>query len=126
MPTEAARAAFEKVTIADGVARAVVRRTHAEALCEGHFPGDPFVPGAYLAGLMADVARHVLLAERGDEPHFAEVEDCTFHAPVVPDDAILVEARVLATGPEGWRVAAEVHAGGARAARGVLRFAAVE
>jgi 3-hydroxymyristoyl/3-hydroxydecanoyl-(acyl carrier protein) dehydratase len=125
MPIEAARATFAEVTIVDGVARAVVRRAHAEALCEGHFPGEPFVPGAYLAGLMAEAGRQLLLAGEG-EARLAEVEDCLFHEPVVPGDGIVVEARVLDSGPEGWRVAAEVRTDGVRAARGRLRFAATE
>jgi len=122
MPIRDARA-FDEMTIAGGVARGVVRRAHADALCEGHFPGRPFVPGAYLAGLMADVGRQLLLAGEGEEVRLAEIEDCAFHAPVAPGDGIVVEARLIEAGPVGWRVAADVHAAGRRAARGRLRFA---
>ena len=52
----ALEAAFAAVTIGDSTARGVVCRAHARRLCEGHFPGEPIVPGARLAGLMAELA----------------------------------------------------------------------
>lgn len=124
MPNEAASAAFSDVTIADDAARGVVARAHAEELCAGHFPGAPLVPGAYLAGLMAELGERLLAARAGAGLRLAEIEDCLFHAPVVPRDEIVVEARVVGRLARGFRVAAEVRSRGARAARGRLRFEA--
>jgi 3-hydroxyacyl-[acyl-carrier-protein] dehydratase len=109
--------AFADVVLAAGSARAVVRRAHAERLCEGHFHGDPLVPGAYLVDLMAQLGSRLL---GGGRRALAEVVQCLFLARVRPDREIVVTAR--ASGPD--EVAAEVHADGARAARAVLRFAA--
>ena len=107
-------AVFRELTVTAGDARAVVRPEHAAALCAGHFPGDPLVPGAYLAALMADVAG-ALMAPAA----LAEVERCLFLHPVGPEAEIVVSARPLGDG----RVRAEVRAAGAPAARAVLRFA---
>ena len=68
MPLEAA---FAALTIGDGVARGVVRRAHARRLCDGHFPGEPIVPGAYLAGLMAELAAALVAEYRDVRVHAA-------------------------------------------------------
>ena len=108
---------FASCTVGGGAARAVVAPTHAERLCEGHFPGDPLVPGALLAGLMADVGTRLLAAEHAVPPVLAEIVQCAFLAPVRPSDPIVVEARGAAL-----EVEAEVLAGGTRAAHAILRF----
>jgi len=105
--------AFEGLVIEDGSARARVRRAHATALCVGHFPGDPFLPGAYLAGLMAELGAR-LVAGRP----LTRVVRCAFRRRVVPDGDIVVLARRV---PRG-RVEAEVRAGGACAAQATLVF----
>jgi 3-hydroxymyristoyl/3-hydroxydecanoyl-(acyl carrier protein) dehydratase len=114
---------FEKLVVAAGVVRAVVRRSHADELCAGHFPGEPLVPGAYLAGLMADVAR-VLVAATSERGTLAAIEECAFLRRVVPHEPIAIEARLASGEPGSSRVDAEVHAAGVRAARARLRFEA--
>jgi 3-hydroxymyristoyl/3-hydroxydecanoyl-(acyl carrier protein) dehydratase len=106
--------AFAELSVVDGSVRAVVRPAHAAALCAGHFPGDPLVPGAYLLGLMADAGAHV-----GGRGAPVRVERCTFLAPVRPAPPLVVVARRL----DGGRVGAEVQSGGATAARAVLALA---
>jgi len=105
--------AFEGLIVGEGGAQARVRRAHARALCAGHFPGDPFVPGAYLAGLMAELAGRLL---RGRP--IARVARCAFRRRVTPDGTILVVAR---RAPRG-RVEAEIHAAGTCAARATFVF----
>ena len=104
--------AFAEVVLAARTARATVDPAHARLLCEGHFPGDPLVPGAYLAGLMADLGARLVQAEP------VEVVRCAFLAPVRPGQPI----EVRASAGDG-RVDAEVWAGGTCAARAQLRFA---
>jgi len=106
---------FAELAVADGVARATVRPEHARRLCDGHFPGDPIVPGAFLAGLMAEVA--AALVPGG--ARLAEVERAVFLARVTPDEAIIVTARLEGAS----RAAAEVHTPAACVARATLRFA---
>ena len=105
--------AFQALVIDDRGAQARVRRAHARALCAGHFPGDPFVPGAYLAGLMAELAGRLLRWRP-----LARGVRWAFRRRVTPDGPILVVAR---RAPRG-RVEAEVHAAGACAARATFVF----
>jgi 3-hydroxymyristoyl/3-hydroxydecanoyl-(acyl carrier protein) dehydratase len=104
---------FAELSVADGAARAVVRPAHATALCAGHFPDDPLVPGAYLLGLMAEVGARL----RGGAGPF-RVDRCTFLAPVRPARPLVIVARPA----PGGRVEAEVQSAGTTAARAVLAF----
>ena len=47
--------AFATVAIEGGIATGVVDPRHAARLCEGHFPGDPLLPGSALVALMAEL-----------------------------------------------------------------------
>jgi 3-hydroxymyristoyl/3-hydroxydecanoyl-(acyl carrier protein) dehydratase len=105
--------AFEALAVDGRSAQARVRRAHARALCAGHFPGDPFLPGAYLAGLMAELGGRLL---RGRP--LARVVRCAFRDRVTPGGDIVVRARRV----PGGRVEAEVHAAGRCAARATLVF----
>jgi 3-hydroxymyristoyl/3-hydroxydecanoyl-(acyl carrier protein) dehydratase len=114
---------FEEVDLAEGRVHAVVRPAHAEMLCEGHFPGDPLVPGAYLAGLMADAAA-LLLSRSPGGGGFAlrQIESCAFARPVRPSARIDIEAS-LAPGDAADRcIEARVLTGDGCAARAILRF----
>ena len=102
-----------------GVARSIVPRSRLEALCAGHFPDDPIVPGAYVAGLLAEVAS---LAAR-PEARLVEIERCTFLAPLRPGDDVMLIATSAAAKPDGTVVEAEVQAAGACVARARVRFA---
>ena len=113
-----ARSAFYDELLIDGEsARGRVRPAHAAALCTGHFPGDPFVPGAYLAGIMADLAERLMRNGRASA-RLQRVARCWFRARVKPDAEIVVLAR---RAPRR-RVEAEVRAEGVCAARATLVF----
>jgi 3-hydroxymyristoyl/3-hydroxydecanoyl-(acyl carrier protein) dehydratase len=102
-----------------GVARSIVPRPRLEALCAGHFPDDPIVPGAYIAGLLAEVAS---LAASPDT-RLVEIERCTFLAPLRPgDDVMLIATRATAEA-HGTVVETEVQAAGECVARARVRFA---
>ena len=109
----AAGEAFADVTLTGGVVRARVRPAHARALCAGHFPDDPLLPGAYLAALMTEAA-----ARLHEGAALRELVRCAFHKRVRPDDEIVVTARLA-----GATTLAEVQVAGVCAARATLRFA---
>ena len=106
--------AFRDATVGGGAARAVVVREHAVALCAGHFPDEPVVPGASLAALAAELAADLVAPAV-----LAEVERCLFLRPVAPADEIVVSARALSA----LRVHAEIHAAGLPAVHVRFRFA---
>jgi len=95
---------------------APVARAHLERLCAGHFPGDPLVPGAYLAELMAAAAATLVGATAAP----ARLARVAFHAPVRPADDVVVRARRAG----GGAVVAGVWVGARRAAEAVLHFEA--
>jgi 3-hydroxymyristoyl/3-hydroxydecanoyl-(acyl carrier protein) dehydratase len=76
-----------------------------ERLCRGHFPGAPMVPGAYLLGLLLDLARLV-------DASATIVERCVFRSQVAPTTPVTLAARRGARG----RVVAEVRVGAERPA----------
>jgi 3-hydroxymyristoyl/3-hydroxydecanoyl-(acyl carrier protein) dehydratase len=104
---------FARVAIEGDAGRGVVRREHAVALAEGHFPGDPFLPGAYVVELMAALAERVAAPAR-----LREIVRCTFARRVRPDVEIVVTARAT-----GLRVETQLAADGEPAARATLRLA---
>jgi len=117
--------AFTSFAVHGGQARAVVRPSHARRLCEGHLPGDPFLPGAHLVGLMAEVAARLVAARSGPASALREVVRCVFLTPVRPDVEIVVTTAEPGDGraPEPSLVDAEVRVRGAVAAHATLRFA---
>jgi len=106
-------------TDAPGVARSIVPRSRLDRLCAGHFPDDPIVPGAHIAGLLAEVA--ALAA--GPGARLAEIERCTFLAPLRPSDDVMLIATRATPSSTGTVVEAEVQAAGECVARGRVRFA---
>lgn len=108
---------LEPLALTEETAVARLPRRHAETLCEGHFPGDPFLPAATLVWLMAELGA-LLLGRSGEAP--AAIEHATFRQPVRPDEPVEVVARRLGSA----RVDAEIRVGATRRAGGRLRFAA--
>ena len=103
---------FARVEVEEASGRAWVRPEHASALCAGHFPGDPFLPGAYQLELM------VLLAERVAAPaRLRSIACCAFARRVRPDSEIVVTARLADSVVE-----ARLEAGGERAAHATLQL----
>lgn len=104
---------FARVAIEGDTGHGIVRREHAVALAAGHFPGDPFLPGAYLVELMAALAERIAAPAR-----VGAIVRCAFARRVRPDTEIVVTARVA-----GALVEARIEAGGEPAAHATLRLA---
>jgi len=112
--------AFETTEVTVAGARATVRRAHVQALCDGHFPDEPLLPGAYVLGLMADLAS-VLLAERGSPGRQAGVVQSSFLRPLRPRTDVTLRAH-LEHGAGETTVTVEACSDGHPAARATLRF----
>jgi len=80
-------AAFTTLEVSSDTARAVPALATLQAFAAGHFPGDPIIPGAYLLGLMAD------LAERLAGSPVREVTRCLLITPVRPEQRVVLTAR---------------------------------
>lgn len=76
--------------------------TMTEPHFQGHFPGQPVMPGVLIIEAMAQTGGLLLLLEVPDREkkllYFVAVDDARFRRPVVPGDQLKVEMKVLA-----WR-----------------------
>jgi 3-hydroxyacyl-[acyl-carrier-protein] dehydratase len=57
---------------------------------QGHFPGDPLMPGVLLVEAMAQTAG--LLLPEGSSAVLAQIKEARFRQPVVPGDQVRIEA----------------------------------
>jgi len=75
---------------------AVKTVTAGDPHLQGHFPGNPIMPGVLLVEMMAQTAG-LLLAERS-MAFLARIQEARFRRPVVPGDRVVVSA----TWQGGW------------------------
>jgi len=64
-----------------------------EPFFEGHFPGNPIMPGVLIVEAMAQVAGLMAFASgvQGDTVYFMSIEKAKFRRPVVPGDQLRLE-----------------------------------
>jgi 3-hydroxyacyl-[acyl-carrier-protein] dehydratase len=77
-----------------------------EEFFQGHFPGQPIMPGVLIIEAMAQVAG--LLAFRsgatvGKSIYFMSIEKAKFRRPVVPGDQLRLEIHILQQRGNVWR-----------------------
>jgi 3-hydroxyacyl-[acyl-carrier-protein] dehydratase len=104
------------------VARLRVRDEH----CEGHFPGNPIMPGVLMVEALAQAGAVAVLSEeanRGKLALFAGIDDVRFKRIVRPGDELTLTCDLeQVRGPIG-RGKARATVGGELAVRGTLTFA---
>jgi len=70
-----------------------------EEFFQGHFPGNPVMPGVLVVEAMAQTAAVCLLAEVADRagrvPYFTGIDACKFRRPVVPGDQLRLELEII-------------------------------
>ena len=94
--------------------------TANEPFFQGHFPGNPIMPGVLIIEAMAQVggvlARlsipNVMEREDMGEIFFVSMDKVKFRKPVVPGDQIRFEAEALRTGARVWKMAGKAFVDG--------------
>jgi beta-hydroxyacyl-ACP dehydratase FabZ len=99
--------------------------TANEPMFQGHFPGNPLMPGVYMIEAMAQLGGAVVL-QSGDSrrkiPYLAGIDKARFRLPVVPGDRLMMEVTLeRSRGNIGW-VRASASVEGAPAASAMLMF----
>jgi 3-hydroxyacyl-[acyl-carrier-protein] dehydratase len=99
--------------------------TMNEYFFQGHFPGQPIMPGVLMVEALAQVGAVALLTMAGNEgkiPMFTGIEKLRFKRQVVPGDTLRLEMEVLQMrGPMG-RGQGTVTVDGDMAVKGELLF----
>jgi len=91
--------------------------TANEPFFQGHFPGNPIMPGVLIIEAMAQVGgvlSRLSIADvadggNNDEIYFMSMEKVKFRRPVVPGDQLVLEAQVLRSGSKVWKMAGKAY-----------------
>jgi UDP-N-acetylglucosamine acyltransferase len=108
----------------DGRLVAVKNVTGSEEFFEGHFPGQPVMPGVLLMEGLAQAAGLWLLKDAPDprrlEVHLVGIDAAKFRRPAVPGDQLRLEVKVLRRRGALCKVRGEVRSGEHRVAEANL------
>ncbi len=90
-----------------------------EPFFQGHFPGNPIMPGVLIVEAMAQVggvlARMTIFGEQDEESEasvfFMSIDKVKFRKPVVPGDQLRFELQALRTGSRVWKMGGKAFVG---------------
>lgn len=100
--------------------------TFNEQFFQGHFPGQPVMPGVLILEAMAQVGGIAMLypeENRGKLAFFAGMERVKFRKPVVPGDQLRMVAEIIKVRGSMGKIWAEAYVDGQLAAEGEFMFA---
>lgn len=87
---------------------------------QGHFPGQPIMPGVLIIEAMAQTAGAICIRNLGSETpsvvYFMTIDGAKFRRPVVPGDRLEIRVTKLKQRGNIWRFACEATVDGAKAA----------
>jgi 3-hydroxyacyl-[acyl-carrier-protein] dehydratase len=104
----------------DNSATGIKNVTFNEPHFQGHFPGQPIMPGVLIIEAMAQVAGAITLKAAGDDKpplvYFLTIDNAKFRKPVVPGDRLELRVRKLKKRGNISRFACEAFVDGAMVA----------
>lgn len=103
--------------------------TANEPFFQGHFPGNPIMPGVLIVEAMGQVGAVALLSTeegKGKLGVFAGLDEIRFKRQVVPGDTLRIEVEVLTIRRNIGKAQATAYVGDDIACKGVLMFALVD
>lgn len=109
---------------------AIKNVTVNEPFFNGHFPGEPLMPGVLIVEAMAQAGAVLLLSEIADRDQklvvFTGIERARFRRPVVPGDQLRIEVDVLVWRRIGGRMSGEVFVDGKLVAEATISCMVVD
>jgi 3-hydroxyacyl-[acyl-carrier-protein] dehydratase len=76
-----------------------------EPFFQGHFPGQPIMPGVLVIEAMAQVAGVTAFSSgmKGKSVYFMSIDNAKFRRPIVPGDQVMMEIKVLKQRGNVWK-----------------------
>ena len=109
---------------------AIKNVTINEPFFNGHFPGEPIMPGVLIIEAMAQAGAVLLLSEIEDRENklivFTGIERARFRRPVVPGDQLRIEVDVLVWRRIAGRMSGEVFVDGKLVAEATISCVVVD
>ncbi len=91
---------------------------------QGHFPGNPILPGVMIVEALAQLSAVIYITARGEERegtmYLLGIDGMRFRRPVVPGDRLVLFAEALGTRHGIWRYQCRAEVEGVKVADGVL------
>jgi len=116
---------IDEVTMEGGKSRGKYTVSGDEWFLDGHFPGNPVVPGVILCEILAQSACALLVGETsaGATPFFTGITSARFKSPVRPGDVIETECEITKSKQPFYFASGELHVGGKLCLRAEFSFA---
>ncbi len=109
----------------DNSAVGIKNVTFNEPHFQGHFPGQPVMPGVLIIEAMAQTAGAICInsvAEQGPSlVYFMTIDNAKFRKPVVPGDRLEIHVRKLKKRGNIWRFACEAVVDGGKVAEAEIQ-----
>ena len=118
---------IDEATLENGVAKGKYTVRGDEWFLDGHFPGNPVVPGVILCEILAQSAC-VLLEDGikgGATPYFTGISSARFKSPVRPGDVIDTECVITKSKPPFYFASGSLSVGGKLCLKAEFSFAVV-
>ena len=82
-----------------------------EPFFQGHFPGNPIMPGVLIVEAMAQVSGILAFSSgaKGKSVYFMSIEKAKFRKPVVPGDQLRFEVKILQKRNTVWKFSGETY-----------------
>ena len=128
LPHRGSMLLLDEVCLLDGKAHGRYRVRGDEWFLDGHFPGNPVVPGVILCEILAQSAC-VLLEGRikdGSTPYFTGISEARFKEPVKPGDTVETVCMITKSKGQFYFASGTVCVGARLCAKAEFSFAIME